>query len=135
MASYIPDKMKAAALDRFGGPEVLGVKSVSVPPCGDDEILLRLAAILHAGVVRGNFERQPQFEVVERILRDQKRVVLEPTRAADDFAVFNRPKALLAVPTGEIFAVEKVCGVFLSGEQRRLSFSAQVCEQRSDFRT
>lgn len=44
MASSIPDKMKAAALDRFGGPEVLGVKTVSVPTCGDDEILVRVKA-------------------------------------------------------------------------------------------
>ncbi|RKG74504.1 NADP-dependent oxidoreductase [Corallococcus exercitus] len=36
--------MKAAALDRFGGPEVLGIKTVSVPTCGDDEVLVRVAA-------------------------------------------------------------------------------------------
>ena len=43
MASSIPDKMKAAALDTFGGPGVLGIKSISVPACGDDEILIRVA--------------------------------------------------------------------------------------------
>lgn len=42
MAITIPDKMKAAALDRFGGPEVLGIKTVPVPSCGDDEILIRV---------------------------------------------------------------------------------------------
>ncbi|GMU00205.1 NADP-dependent oxidoreductase [Corallococcus caeni] len=44
MPASIPDKMKAAALDRFGGPEVLGIKTVSVPTCGDDEVLVRVAA-------------------------------------------------------------------------------------------
>jgi NADPH:quinone reductase len=44
MASSIPEKMKAAALDRFGGPEVLGIQSIAVPACGDDEILVRVAA-------------------------------------------------------------------------------------------
>ncbi|MFP2896578.1 NADP-dependent oxidoreductase [Corallococcus sp. 4LFB] len=44
MPASIPDKMKAAALDRFGGPEVLGIKTVSVPTCGEDEVLVRVAA-------------------------------------------------------------------------------------------
>ncbi|WP_375757993.1 NADP-dependent oxidoreductase [Corallococcus exercitus] len=44
MPATIPDKMKAVALDRFGGPEVLGIKTVSVPSCGDDEVLVRVAA-------------------------------------------------------------------------------------------
>ncbi|MBU8900327.1 NADP-dependent oxidoreductase [Corallococcus sp. M34] len=44
MAQAIPDTMKAAALDKFGGPEVIGIKTVKVPSCGDDEILLRVDA-------------------------------------------------------------------------------------------
>ncbi|MFB1485272.1 NADP-dependent oxidoreductase [Corallococcus sp. RDP092CA] len=44
MPASIPDKMRAAALDRFGGPEVLGIQTVSVPTCGDDEVLVRVAA-------------------------------------------------------------------------------------------
>ncbi|PTL82869.1 NADP-dependent oxidoreductase [Vitiosangium sp. GDMCC 1.1324] len=36
--------MKAAALDRFGGPEVLSIKTLPVPQCGDDEILIRVEA-------------------------------------------------------------------------------------------
>ncbi|WP_186002214.1 MULTISPECIES: NADP-dependent oxidoreductase [Corallococcus] len=44
MPASIPDKMKAAALDRFGGPEVLGIKTLTVPAVGDDEILIRVAA-------------------------------------------------------------------------------------------
>jgi NADPH:quinone reductase len=44
MSITIPDKMQAAALDRFGGPEVLGIKTLPVPQCGDDEILIRVDA-------------------------------------------------------------------------------------------
>ncbi|WP_404363641.1 NADP-dependent oxidoreductase [Corallococcus coralloides] len=44
MPAFIPDKMRAAALDRFGGPEVLGIKTLSVPTCGDDEVLVRVVA-------------------------------------------------------------------------------------------
>lgn len=44
MAVSIPDKMKAAALDRFGGPEVIGIKTLPVPQCGDEEILIRIDA-------------------------------------------------------------------------------------------
>jgi NADPH:quinone reductase-like Zn-dependent oxidoreductase len=59
MAPSIPDKMKAAALDRFGGPEVLGIKTVPVPSCGDDEILIRVEA---AGVaVWDHWEREGEM--------------------------------------------------------------------------
>ncbi|MFP2929906.1 NADP-dependent oxidoreductase [Pyxidicoccus sp. 3LG] len=44
MATSIPDTMKAAALDSFGGPEVIGIKTLPVPQCGDDEILIRVDA-------------------------------------------------------------------------------------------
>ncbi|RKH14183.1 NADP-dependent oxidoreductase [Corallococcus sp. CA053C] len=51
--------MKAAALDHFGGPEVLGIKTVSVPTCGDDELLIRVAV---AGVGAWDFmEREGQM--------------------------------------------------------------------------
>lgn len=60
MASSIPDKMKAAALDTFGGPEVLGIKSMSVPACGDDEILIRVAV---AGIgVWDHLEREGEMK-------------------------------------------------------------------------
>ena len=59
MPPSIPDKMKAAALDQFGGPEVLGIKTVSVPTCGDDELLVRVAV---AGVGAWDFmEREGQM--------------------------------------------------------------------------
>ncbi|RKH69149.1 NADP-dependent oxidoreductase [Corallococcus llansteffanensis] len=51
--------MKAAALDQFGGPEVLGIKTVSVPTCGDDELLVRVEA---AGIGAWDFmEREGQM--------------------------------------------------------------------------
>lgn len=64
MAIPIPEKMKAAALDRFGGPEVLGIKTVPVPRCGDDEILIRVEA---AGVgVWDAWEREGEMaEMIE----------------------------------------------------------------------
>ncbi|MBZ4422376.1 NADP-dependent oxidoreductase [Myxococcus sp. RHSTA-1-4] len=56
MATSIPDTMKAAALDRFGGPEVIGIKTLPVPQCGDDELLIRVDA---AGVgVWDSWERE-----------------------------------------------------------------------------
>ena len=38
----IPDKMKAAAIDRFGGPEVIQTRSLPVPRPGAREVLIRL---------------------------------------------------------------------------------------------
>ncbi|WP_199732641.1 MULTISPECIES: NADP-dependent oxidoreductase [Corallococcus] len=59
MATSIPDTMKAAALDRFGGPEVLGIKTVPVPTCGDDEVLIRVEV---AGIGAWDFmEREGQM--------------------------------------------------------------------------
>lgn len=43
-AAAIPQTMKAAAIEQFGGPEVLGIRTVPVPHCGDHEILIRLEA-------------------------------------------------------------------------------------------
>src|SRR5262249_1836343 len=42
MNPAIPDKMKAAAIDRFGGPEVIHTRSLPVPKPGENEVLLRL---------------------------------------------------------------------------------------------
>jgi NADPH:quinone reductase-like Zn-dependent oxidoreductase len=40
--SAIPEKMKAAAIDRFGGPEVIHTESLPVPRPGPTEVLIRL---------------------------------------------------------------------------------------------
>jgi len=42
MNPSIPDKMKAAAIDRFGGPEVIQTRSLPVPKPGPYEVLIRL---------------------------------------------------------------------------------------------
>src|SRR4051794_31887000 len=42
MNPSIPSQMKAAAVDQFGGPEVLHVESLPVPQPGQGEILLRV---------------------------------------------------------------------------------------------
>ena len=72
MAIPIPEKMKAAALDRFGGPEVLGIKTVPVPQCGDDELLIRVEAAgvgvwdawEREGEMAGMIEGGPRFPYV-----------------------------------------------------------------------
>lgn len=40
----IPETMKAAAIDRFGGPEVLHTESLPVPEPGPHEVLIEVAA-------------------------------------------------------------------------------------------
>ncbi len=42
MANEIPQKMKAGAVEQFGGPEAFKVMDVPVPDVGDGEVLVRL---------------------------------------------------------------------------------------------
>jgi len=42
MRPSIPETMKAAAIDRFGGPEVIHTRSLPVPKPGPREVLIRL---------------------------------------------------------------------------------------------
>ena len=42
MPSSIPQQMKAAAIDRFGGPEVLHTETLPVPRPGPKQVLIRL---------------------------------------------------------------------------------------------
>ncbi|WP_308197113.1 hypothetical protein [Anaeromyxobacter sp. SG17] len=42
MPSTLPSQMKAAAVDHFGGPEVLHTETLPVPQPGEHEILLRV---------------------------------------------------------------------------------------------
>lgn len=42
MSPSIPKIMKAAVIDRFGGPEVLHVASIPVPEPGENEVLIRV---------------------------------------------------------------------------------------------
>src|SRR5262245_27687114 len=44
MNPSIPDKMKAAAIDRFGGPEVIHTRSLPVPRPGANDVLIQLDA-------------------------------------------------------------------------------------------
>jgi len=54
-----PTTMRAAAIDRFGGPEVLTVKTLSVPEIGPDEVLIQVES---AGVGQWDpFEREGGF--------------------------------------------------------------------------
>src|SRR5205809_8028162 len=42
MNPSIPDTMKAAAIDRFGGPEVIQTRSLPVPKPDPNQVLIRL---------------------------------------------------------------------------------------------
>ncbi len=42
MQASIPAQMRAAALDRFGGPEVLHTETLPVPQPGRNQVLVRL---------------------------------------------------------------------------------------------
>ena len=44
MSPTIPKMMKAAVIDKFGGPNVLHVATIPVPEIGDQEILVRIHA-------------------------------------------------------------------------------------------
>jgi NADPH:quinone reductase-like Zn-dependent oxidoreductase len=60
MKPSIPSQMKAAAIDRFGGPEVLHTETLPVPEPGEHEILLRVDA---AGIgVWDPFVREGGFD-------------------------------------------------------------------------
>jgi NADPH2:quinone reductase len=59
MAGTVPSTMRAAAIDRFGGPDALRVETLPVPPVEPGEVLIRVEA---AGVgVWDPFEREGGF--------------------------------------------------------------------------
>ncbi|WP_284706283.1 quinone oxidoreductase family protein [Micromonospora phytophila] len=41
-AGDVPERMQAAALDEFGGPEVITLRTLPVPQIADDEVLLKV---------------------------------------------------------------------------------------------
>ncbi len=69
MQRFVPTTMKAVALDHFGGPEVLRVQSLPVPPPKDDEVLLELdtagIGVWDPSVRKGELEFTPHaFPIV-----------------------------------------------------------------------
>ncbi len=38
----VPERMKAAVFDQFGGPEAMHIATIPVPPLGDDEVLIHV---------------------------------------------------------------------------------------------
>lgn len=61
LPSTIPKEMRAAAIDRFGGPEVLHVETLPVPQPQPDEVLIRLRT---AGIgVWDPYLREGQLEL------------------------------------------------------------------------
>src|SRR5262245_24686339 len=64
MQPAIPQQMKAAAIDQYGGPEVIHAEQLPVPKPKADEVLIRLDA---AGVgVWDPAVRSGEFEIGER---------------------------------------------------------------------
>jgi len=60
MDPYVPETMKAAAIDRYGGPEVLQLHDLPVPRPGSKKVLIRLEAagigVWDADIRSGEFE-------------------------------------------------------------------------------
>jgi NADPH:quinone reductase len=60
METSIPQQMRAAVIDRYGGPDVLHVATLPVPRPGAGEVLIRLDAagvgVWDADVRSGEFE-------------------------------------------------------------------------------
>jgi NADPH:quinone reductase-like Zn-dependent oxidoreductase len=60
MQASIPQQMKAAVIDRYGGPETIHPEQLPVPKPGADEVLIRLDAagvgVWDAAVRSGDFE-------------------------------------------------------------------------------
>ncbi|CAM3455553.1 NADP-dependent oxidoreductase [Corallococcus soli] len=111
MPASIPDKMKAAALDRFGGPEVLGIKTVSVPACGDDEILIRVEvagvgawdSMEREGQMVEMMEGEPKFPYVPGT--DGAGEVVAVGKAVKDLKVGDRVYGIsLVSPKGGFYA-------------------------------
>lgn len=64
MTSSIPQQMKAAAISRFGGPEVLHTETLPVPRLGSRQVLVRLDA---AGIGAWDpYVRSGEFELGPR---------------------------------------------------------------------
>lgn len=72
MRSEIPQTMTAAAIERFGGPEELAVRSVPVPELGEQDVLIKLQAagvavwdpIEREGGMEGLWDHAPRFPYV-----------------------------------------------------------------------
>ncbi|MBE4751405.1 NADP-dependent oxidoreductase [Corallococcus sp. ZKHCc1 1396] len=103
--------MKAAALDRFGGPEVLGIKTVSVPACGDDEILIRVEvagvgawdSMEREGQMVEMMEGEPKFPYVPGT--DGAGEVVAVGKAVKDLKVGDRVYGIsLVSPKGGFYA-------------------------------
>ena len=103
--------MRAAALDRFGGPETLKIQAVPLPEPGPDEVLIRVEA---AGVGAWDpFEREGGFvEVLNRepkfpyvLGTDGAGTIAEVGENVDLFKQGDRVYALeLANPKGGFYA-------------------------------
>ena len=92
---------------------------------GHNPLRARDAAKLNAAVVIAQLGIRPQNEIPERLLADQEFIVLEriALRRSHNHAIAHRPQLRIAVPAGQVFAIEKglkpVFGEQHGGAQRR----------------
>jgi NADPH2:quinone reductase len=110
MMDQLPKTMRAAAIDRFGGPEELALHILPVPEIGDDEVLIALTA---AGVgswdadIRGGWwpddTPPPTFPLV--LGTDGAGTIAAAGRAVDRLKVGDRAYAYsFANPKGGFYA-------------------------------
>jgi NADPH:quinone reductase-like Zn-dependent oxidoreductase len=104
----IPSTMRAAALDRFGGPEVLTIHELPVPTLDADEILI---AVHTAGVgpwdadMRAGWwpEGEPRFPLV--LGSDGSGTVVDAGRSVRRLAIYDRVYSYsFANPKGGFYA-------------------------------
>ena len=80
------------------------------------------AAELNAAVflVWCQFDFELQMEIPDKILAFEEFILLDAWRLADDLAILDLPKLRVAIPAGEIFAVEEVFDVLRGCQDRYL---------------
>lgn len=106
---HVPKTMRAVAIDRFGGPEVLEVKSLPVPEPGPRDVLIRVACAgvaewdvyEHEGGFAGMLAGEPTFPYV---LGSEGAGVVEAVGAeVERFSPGDRVYAL-KLPRGGLYA-------------------------------
>ena len=78
-----------------------------------------------------DLERQP--EVAGGQVAAEELVALQAGGLADDLAVLDRPELRVALPAGEVAAVEEGRGVLGRGQHRHLAGAGEVGDERADL--
>jgi NADPH:quinone reductase-like Zn-dependent oxidoreductase len=119
MSASIPEKMKAAAIERFGGPEVLKLKSLPVPRPKAKEVLIRLdtagIGVWDPEVRAGEVELGPKRKFPRIIGNDGAGTIVDVGSSTKRFRIGDRVYAYafeggfyaeyVAVPEDDVAAV------------------------------